>query len=236
MRKNKFTILELLVVAAVIAILAALLLPALRGAKNKAKQIQCFNNLKQWGVANISYIGDNNDMFPPVMRSISPRLTWVDVLSDTFGKRTYFAGTTYYFADRSNLRGMHRCPSETLLDTASTATYPDYLYNQDLGPSYDAAGNVTDTVQPAIKLTKIPNPGNTLNIIDGDRAYMASIGYLKRSEFGWEYCSVNYVRHSGVTNILMVDAHCEARKHPSAGATLDIQNHGSDIWTNSILW
>jgi len=57
-------LIELLVVIAIIGILAAILLPVMAKMKAKARKIQCTNNMKQWGVALISYAGDNNNHFP----------------------------------------------------------------------------------------------------------------------------------------------------------------------------
>ncbi|MCS1410726.1 MAG: hypothetical protein M2R45_03921 [Verrucomicrobia subdivision 3 bacterium] len=71
--KRAFTLIELLTVGAVIAILAAMLLPALGKAKAAAHRIHCVGNLKQIGLAVQMYAADHEGWLPPPQTGSAPR-------------------------------------------------------------------------------------------------------------------------------------------------------------------
>lgn len=69
-RQRGFTLLELLVVVAIITILAAILFPVFAQAREKARQAVCLSSLKQWGTAALMYTQDYDDHFPRWFRQI----------------------------------------------------------------------------------------------------------------------------------------------------------------------
>lgn len=64
-RRSAFTLIELLVVIAIIAILAAILFPVFAQAREKARQITCVSNLKNFALAYLMYAQDNDECMPP---------------------------------------------------------------------------------------------------------------------------------------------------------------------------
>ena len=71
--KKRFTLIELLVVIAIIAILAAMLLPALSAARERARNANCVSNLKQIGLANLTYASSADGWLPYAMATKTRR-------------------------------------------------------------------------------------------------------------------------------------------------------------------
>lgn len=92
-----FTLVELLIVIAVIAILTAVLLPALNKARMQAKGIQCKNNLRQNGLALNSYGDDNNGIIPAYYYRIAgTSRTWAQFLHGVANTSDWKSDTATY--------------------------------------------------------------------------------------------------------------------------------------------
>jgi prepilin-type N-terminal cleavage/methylation domain-containing protein len=71
-----FTLIEVLVVVAIIALLTAILLPSLHNAREQAKRTECTSNLHQIGVSLHTYTHDSRDQLPPLYRTASAFTTY----------------------------------------------------------------------------------------------------------------------------------------------------------------
>ena len=107
--KCRFTLVELLVVISIIAVLAAMLLPALNKARSKAQAIQCVSNLKNIGLCLQNYTGSYNDFIP-----------WGEYAAYTDGHtqtRTWFQ----LLNQIANSPKMFECPADKLNQDVSSS-------------------------------------------------------------------------------------------------------------------
>jgi prepilin-type N-terminal cleavage/methylation domain-containing protein len=109
-RDQAFSLIELMVVIAIISILASLMLPVLGKAMEKAKRTSCLNNLKQMGLGGHMAATDNNDRLPGV-GSNSTNMIW---------NGTNYVGYGRMVKSDTLVARMFYCPSATTFSPGGT--------------------------------------------------------------------------------------------------------------------
>jgi prepilin-type N-terminal cleavage/methylation domain-containing protein/prepilin-type processing-associated H-X9-DG protein len=86
-RRSAFTLIELLIVIAVIAILAAILFPVFAQAREKARQASCTSNMKQLGQVMMMYVQDHDERYAPTFYpSADQRGHWANLMIPYLGQ------------------------------------------------------------------------------------------------------------------------------------------------------
>jgi len=137
MSHRGFTLVELLVVIAVIAILAAVILSVLAQAQEKGRSAQCVDNLRQWGAAFRMYADDNDDYLPrrgqgvQTLQEIDRPTDWFNALPPYFGLSSFQMMISNNAVPAAHAQSVFICPTA---NNPGGAYFLPYCMNMNLCP------------------------------------------------------------------------------------------------------
>ena len=182
-----FTLIELLVVVSIIGLLASMLLPALSNAKAKAKEVKCLNNLKQIGIATLSYAHDNRDVLQ-INSPLQPQNTWASLLSTNVNLQSF---QTFL------------CPSYP------PTTFSNWfrIYGVRLDPP---TNNTLGNFHEFLAINTVQAPSDYLHV--ADTTSRGRQGIAAQQFYCFRFASENEVhaRHNHKANGLFLDGHVES--------------------------
>jgi prepilin-type N-terminal cleavage/methylation domain-containing protein/prepilin-type processing-associated H-X9-DG protein len=253
-RLGGFTLVEMLVVMAIIGILAALLLPALAASKAKARGLFCQNNNQQLVAGWLMYADDHAQRLPYNMAGAATRtnLNWAaGVLNwELSSDNTNLADLTEaslgaYVAKVSTI---YRCPSDSALSGLQRAAgwssrARSYSMNASVGDAGELSSSGVNTNNPGyaqfFSLTSIPVPARIFVFLD-EHPDSISDGYFVNRSYYPEWIRLPASWHNGGTAFSFADGHtetylwkCASTKPPSlpdaAGLPIDVSDDPRDF-------
>ncbi len=255
--KRGFTLIELLVVIAIIAILAAMLLPALSRAKAKAAGANCTSNMRNWGMAVVMYVGDNNDslcLFGDTTAYDYTKDFWVTKLAPYLARKIHASGQNFG-ASEIYTNDIRKCPGGSYsLPPAWSGSWDGTSWNCWIGPYFGST--------PPPKITApfyYGNPGTTPTLRYSSAVKKTSdamlftdcvTGYIY-SPLTWPWTldqdkdgkpdtmanyattAFNWARptvHSGGANVTLMDGHVERVSYSKLWAVRNDKTPAHSFW------
>ena len=213
MKRNVFTLIELLVVIAIIAILASMLLPALSKARDRARTINCVNNLKTLRLYTSMYEMDNGDiLFPGTLAINGVGYYWGHILL----LKGYFSAK-----DQASYIPEFQCPAKKGRELSGWGVTSKYarvdaaaVYHYGINCMPHAITNANPPQKIAL-LSRLKYPGKTASLADSKQGNPNVIGRLcwRFDNSQADYMLIDFT-HGGTSlcNVAYVDGHVNSEK------------------------
>lgn len=150
-RGGGFTLIELMVVFAIIVVLASLMMPALASARRRGRDLGCIANLREWGRATQIYASEHQDRLPPdgTPNGLSRDSGWYVELPRTIGIGTYHEQAWRTNASIDPGRSLWICPSNPRRSNGNNLFH--YCLNQHVnGRGSGRRADITSVRRPAL--------------------------------------------------------------------------------------
>jgi prepilin-type N-terminal cleavage/methylation domain-containing protein/prepilin-type processing-associated H-X9-DG protein len=232
LRRNAFTLVELLVVIGIIAILMAILLPALNSARRQANAVKCMSQLREIGNALFLYSVDNRGYWPvlqhdanaafppnhPDLRSVpNCNIYWYEFLIKYFSKRSYVAGSGTLLAFVNT--PLYGCPAVDKADFDAASSSGAFDSGYGFGPYtlYD--------VNKFIGWDSGPAPGYTLKAEHWP--FIKDTGTPSTSDYGQYFKQTQWTRPAEHGIICDSRSWFAETRSVTSAATISVQTNGA---------
>lgn len=194
-KAGAFSLVELLVVVAILALMASVLLPALAHAQDKARATQCLSNLRQWNVALSLYLYENEDYIPRRGQGVQPLFLidrpedWFNALPPMIDLPRYQSLATNAAIPQPEDRTIFVCPKAKPAGASNFLSYAMNIY-------------VSPWIRPMPhRLDEIPQPGAVAFLADGPGGYSSTVPSAKPYSV--------QARHVERANVAFLDGHVQ---------------------------
>jgi prepilin-type N-terminal cleavage/methylation domain-containing protein/prepilin-type processing-associated H-X9-DG protein len=245
-RCDAFTLIELLVVLGIVAVLLALLLPAMNLAKVRVQRAACLSNLRQLGMASFNYVSDNSGELPVNFPLLAPRqpnpADWFLGFAGSphdpmYGPAPQYACTNVNLARASKLFSYHqsveisRCPADMRdlggLPFVRSFSLNCWMNGRTVG---DPSGQTVTALDSPLadsglvmrffrNESQFARPASLWNLIDEDAETINDSMFIVDLSVKSELADKPARRHAGAYSISFADGHAELFRLSGFGAS-----------------
>jgi prepilin-type N-terminal cleavage/methylation domain-containing protein/prepilin-type processing-associated H-X9-DG protein len=238
-RRDAFTLIELLVVISIIALLIAILLPALSMARETSRQAQCASGLRQWGIAVAVYMNDFNETLPQEGAGGANTLAtaWYNTLPNYVGAKKYgdmYTGAIGTTQDYPN-DWIWYCPTAVQQNQYKSGTGLNsftYAYNGALNGvgggnafNYPAGSGLNPNDIRFVSAKYFKTPSDTVFMTE---CFNNSPTVNPRNHISASGGNIDFDRHQGRNvNVVFFDGHAAATEAGNSNAGINVCTYGA---------